>query len=66
MVGEETGALDDMLVKVANTFDKEVDNALKRAVGLIGPILIFLLGLWVLFIVVSVLWGIISVNDIAF
>lgn len=66
VVGEETGALDDMLVKVANTFDKEVDNALKRAVGLIGPILIFLLGLWVLFIVVSVLWGIISVNDLAF
>ncbi len=66
VVGEETGALDEMLVKVANTFDKEVDNALQRAVGLIGPVLILLLGLCVLFIVVSVLWGIISVNDLAF
>lgn len=66
VVGEETGALDKMLVKVANTFDKEVDNALQRAMKLIGPILILILAVCVLFIVVSVLGGIISLNDLAF
>ncbi len=66
VVGEETGRLDDMLVKVADTFDKEVDTALKRMISLIGPVLILVLGLCVLMIVLSVLWGIISVNDLAF
>ncbi|MFQ5482839.1 MAG: type II secretion system F family protein [Nitrospinaceae bacterium] len=66
VVGEETGALDDMLVKVADIFDKEVDTALKRVVGLVGPVLILLMGMCVGFIVISVLWGMISINDLAF
>ncbi|QPJ62929.1 MAG: type II secretion system protein GspF [Candidatus Nitronauta litoralis] len=66
VVGEETGALDEMLVKVANIFDKEVDNALKRAISLIGPILILALAICILFIVGSVLGGIVSLNDLAF
>lgn len=66
VVGEETGALDDMLIKVANIFDKEVDNALKRAISLIGPVLILMLALCILFIVGSVLGGIVSLNDLAF
>lgn len=63
VVGEETGAMDEMLVKVANTFDKEVDTALKRAVGLIGPIMIILMGGIIAFIVISVLWGMFSIQD---
>ncbi len=66
VVGEETGALDEMLVKVANIFDKEVDNALKRTISLIGPILILALAVCILFIVGSVLGGIVSLNDLAF
>ncbi len=66
VVGEETGALDEMLTKVANIFDKEVDNALKRAISLIGPILILMLAVGILFIVGSVLGGILSLNDLAF
>ena len=64
VVGEETGALEEMLLKVAQTYDKEVDTALRRAIGLIGPLLILLLGGVVILIVVSILWGMLAVSDI--
>lgn len=42
-VGEETGRLDSMLVKVADVYDQEVNTALKRALGLLEPVLILTL-----------------------
>ena len=54
-VGEETGRLDDMLVKVANFYDDEVDNTLKALTSLIEPLMIVGLGLIVGFIAVSVI-----------
>jgi len=54
-VGEETGRLDDMLVKVANFYDDEVDNTLKSLTSLIEPLMIVGLGLIVGFIAVSVI-----------
>ena len=42
-VGEETGRLDSMLIKVADVYDQEVNTALKRALGLLGPVLILTL-----------------------
>lgn len=63
-VGEETGQMEAMLVKVAAIFDKEVDVALQRAVGLIGPILILFLGGMIAFMVIGVLWGLLSISDI--
>src|SRR5207253_5956217 len=36
-VGEETGRLEDMLLKVAETFEGDVNNELKRVLGLLQP-----------------------------
>lgn len=54
-VGEETGRLDQMLVKVANFYDEEVDSTLKALTSLIEPLMIVGLGLIVGFIAVSVI-----------
>lgn len=43
-VGEETGALDDMLVKTADFYDEEVDQAIQNATSMIEPILIVCMG----------------------
>ena len=39
-VGEETGKLPEMLEKIANTFDEEVDNAVSALTSLIEPLMI--------------------------
>ena len=52
-VGEETGELDTMLYKVADTFDEEVAVLTESLVSLMEPILIVGLGLAIGFIVIS-------------
>ncbi|HVE14898.1 MAG TPA: type II secretion system F family protein, partial [Elusimicrobiota bacterium] len=44
-VGEETGALDTMLVKIADFYDQEVDTAVKGLTSLIEPIVIVVMGI---------------------
>jgi type IV pilus assembly protein PilC len=43
-VGEETGALDAMLAKIADFYDQEVDTAVKGLTSLIEPIVIVIMG----------------------
>ncbi|MEW6238286.1 MAG: type II secretion system F family protein [Candidatus Omnitrophota bacterium] len=43
-VGEETGALDQMLIKVAEAYEREVDDAVEGLAKLIEPLLIVMLG----------------------
>lgn len=54
-VGEETGRLSDMLAKVSDFYDKEVENAVKALTSLIEPVLIVVLGCVVGFIAVSIM-----------
>jgi type IV pilus assembly protein PilC len=54
-VGEETGRLDQMLLKVSDFYDKEVDAALKALTSLIEPLLIVGLGGIVAMIAISVI-----------
>jgi type IV pilus assembly protein PilC len=54
-VGEETGRLDSMLVKVSDFYDQEVDSTLKGLTSLIEPVMIVGLGAIVGFIAVSVI-----------
>jgi len=54
-VGEETGHVDDMLFKVADFYEGEVDAAIKALTSIIEPILIVVLGLLVGFVAVSVI-----------
>ncbi|MCC7069238.1 MAG: type II secretion system F family protein [Burkholderiales bacterium] len=64
-VGEETGRLDSMLIKVADIYDQEVNTSLKRALGLLEPILILTLAVVVggiIFALMSALLGLTEFN----
>ena len=65
-VGEETGRLDEMLVKVAETYDENVRTAVRRVVSLIEPLILLVMGAVVGFIVLSILLAITSITDIPF
>ncbi len=52
-VGEETGELDKMLLKVADTYDEDVDALVGGMMSLLEPLLIVVMGLAVGFIVIS-------------
>ena len=54
-IGEETGRLSDMLSKVSDFYDQEVDNAVKALTSLIEPVLIVFMGGIVGFIAVSIM-----------
>lgn len=54
-IGEESGNLGTVLDKTASYFDDEAENALKRMVSLIEPIMIVILGVIVLVIILSVM-----------
>lgn len=53
-IGEESGALDQMLAKIADFYEDEVDAALAALAAAIEPLLIVLLGGVVLFIIISI------------
>jgi type IV pilus assembly protein PilC len=54
-VGEETGKVDEMLLKVADFYETEVDATIKALTSIIEPILIVVLGVLVGFVAVSVI-----------
>lgn len=62
-VGEETGALDSMLNKVADIYDNEVEIAVESMLSLMEPALILVLGGIIGFIVVSLYLPIFSLGD---
>jgi type IV pilus assembly protein PilC len=53
-VGEETGQIDSILIKLAEFYEKEVDTVVSGITSIIEPILIIVLGGMVGFIVISV------------
>ncbi|HOG17104.1 MAG TPA: type II secretion system F family protein [Syntrophales bacterium] len=63
-VGEETGQLDAMLMKVAVIYEKSMRQAVKRFMSLLEPALILVMGLIIGFIVISMLLAIFSISDI--
>ena len=52
-VGEETGEMDSMLLKIADNYDEEVDVAVAALVSLLEPIMVVVLGVMVGTIVVA-------------
>lgn len=65
-VGEETGRLDEMLLRVAENYEKVVRDIVKRLISLLEPVMILVMGLVVGFIVISMLMAIFSMNDMPF
>jgi type IV pilus assembly protein PilC len=59
-VGEETGDLDKMLVKVADNYDEEVESLVAGLVSLLEPIMVIFLGLMVGFIVIALFLPMVS------
>ncbi|MCY3018181.1 MAG: type II secretion system F family protein [Planctomycetota bacterium] len=62
-VGEETGELDKMLIKVADTYDSEVDTLVSAMMSLLEPLLIIMMGMTVGFIVISLFLPLISIME---
>jgi type IV pilus assembly protein PilC len=63
-VGEQTGALPDMLLKIADNCDEEVDNAVTAMTSLLEPVMIIFLAVVVGSIVIAMFLPLISIiND---
>jgi len=54
-IGEETGALDQMLHKTADFYDREVDQAIQSLTAMIEPAIILVIGVFAAFIVAAVM-----------
>jgi len=66
IVGEESGRLDDMLIQVAGNYERAVKETIRRLIGLLEPTMILCMGFVVGFIVIAMLMGVFSMNDIPF
>jgi len=65
-VGEETGQLDSMLLKVAAAYEKALKDAVKRFMSFLEPAIILSMGIVIAFIVVSMLVAVFSILELPF
>jgi general secretion pathway protein F len=65
-VGERAGQLENMLFRVADTFDREVEYRLGRLTTMIEPLMLVVMGGAVGFVVFSILMPIMDMSDMAF
>jgi general secretion pathway protein F len=63
-VGEETGRLDEMLMQVAETYDREVEVAIRKSLALLQPVMIVAMALIIGFIIIAILSAMLSIYDI--
>ncbi len=63
-VGEETGRMEEMLMKVADTYDIEVQNAVKRFIAFLEPALIMIMAVIVVAVLFPMILALISINDV--
>jgi general secretion pathway protein F len=64
-VGEETGRLDQMFLRIADVFEEETKSAIKRFTSLFEPMIILVMGILIGALVLSMLLAITSINDVA-
>jgi general secretion pathway protein F len=64
MVGEESGTVDKMMLRMSDAFDREVETSIQRLLMLLEPALIVGLGIVIAGIIMSILIGIISINEL--
>ena len=63
-VGEESGTVDETMLQLADTYDREVEMKIQRLLALLEPLMIIGLGVVIAGIIMSVLVGIISINEL--
>ncbi|MDP8229661.1 MAG: type II secretion system F family protein [Candidatus Gorgyraea atricola] len=62
-IGEETGKIDELLMKVSDYYDEQVNYTVQNLTVLIEPILIFIMGIMVLILALAIflpMWNLIS------
>jgi len=65
-IGEETGRLDDMLLRIADNYEKSVRDMVKRFISVLEPAMILIMGVLVGFVVISMLMAVFSMNEMPF
>lgn len=65
-VGEETGRLEDMLVRLATIYEDDTRRSTQRLLSILLPGLTALIGLFIAAIIASIFLAIVSVNQLAF
>lgn len=63
-IGEESGQLEPMLMQTADILDQETQTLIKRALSLVEPIMILVLGVMIAGVVMSILVAILGVNQL--
>ncbi|HSH00303.1 MAG TPA: type II secretion system F family protein, partial [candidate division Zixibacteria bacterium] len=63
-VGEETGHLDQMFERMADIYDKDTRESVKRFTALFEPVVILLMGIIVGAMILSIMLAITSINQI--
>jgi hypothetical protein len=63
-IGEESGQMESMLGKAAETFEARVEQKLKRLLTLLEPVLILGLGAVIAFAIVSILMAMLGLNEL--
>ncbi|MGV3618267.1 MAG: type II secretion system F family protein [Fimbriimonas sp.] len=63
-IGEETGDLPKMLGRVSDSLDFEVDNGMRRLTSMVEPIIVLAMGVFVGFVVLSVLLPIFQAQEL--
>ena len=63
-VGEESGSLEDILLQVAQTYDRDTQVTIKRTLALLEPALILVLGVIIAAVIISILAAIMSINEL--
>lgn len=62
-VGEETGKLDEVLIKVSNYFESESEHALKNMSTALEPVIMILLGIGVGFLIIAIVMPIYNLSS---
>ena len=65
-VGEESGRLVEILDQVATVYERETQTTIKRALTLLEPTLILVLGVIIAGVIISILMAILGINELAF
>ena len=63
-VGEQSGNLEEMLNKVAQVFEREVETSIMRLTALLEPIMVLLMAGVVLFIILSIFLPILEMRTL--